>query len=154
MQVAYELRASFEVRTRTGSSFALHFCAPTGVSGKWSILSKNPDSNSTIYVSLYRQGRSLTLTYVNPTRVKYFPLIFPAETTRPIFLKLGESTGIYSAESTIFRRKAVRMGTYQTKKITYILARPQNEKVEKAASRRSKNIDKTTTKLNPGKSAP
>ena len=32
-------------------------------------------------------------------------------------------------------------GTYQTKKITYILARPQNEKVEKAASRRSKNID-------------
>ena len=41
---------------------------------------------------------------------------------------------------TIFGALAVRTETYQTKKITYILARHQNEKVEKAASRRSKNI--------------
>ena len=43
MQIALELRASFEVRTRTGSSFAPRFCAPTGVSGKWSIRSLIPD---------------------------------------------------------------------------------------------------------------
>ena len=57
-------------------------------------------------------------------------------------LKLGESTGLYFfARPTKFRTIAVRTGTYQTKKITYILARPQNEKVEKVASRKSKNID-------------
>ena len=67
--------------------------------------------------------------------------IFAAKTTRPIFLKLGESTGLYLGHPTIFGALAVRTGTCQTKKITYILARPQNEKVEKAASRRSKNID-------------
>ena len=45
MSRTLELRASFEVRTRTGSSFAPHFCAPTGVSGfplKWSIRSLIP----------------------------------------------------------------------------------------------------------------
>ena len=57
-----------------------------------------------------------------------------------------QSVGVWvqvreGAGATKFGPKAVRTGTYQTKKITYILARPQNEKVEKAASRRSKNID-------------
>ena len=48
MLPTYELRASFEVRTRTGSSFAPHFCAPTGVSGfplKWSMRSLIPDKS-------------------------------------------------------------------------------------------------------------
>ena len=55
-------------------------------------------------------------------------VFFAPETARPIFLKLGESTGLYLGHLTKLGALAVRTGTYQTKKITYILARPQNEK--------------------------
>ena len=58
------------------------------------------------------------------------------KTARPIFLKLGESTELYFAGTTKLRGFELPTGTCQTKKITYILARPQNEKVEKAASRK------------------